>query len=51
MIINGTTMYRNMMQPFGGYKYSGIGNEGLITLEGLTRTKNIVMKGFHEYRP
>lgn len=46
MVINGTTMYRNQMQPFGGYKMSGVGREGFITLEEMTQTKNIVMKGF-----
>lgn len=50
MVVNGTTMYRNMMQPFGGYKYSGYGREGLITLEEMTQTKNIVMKGFYDYK-
>ncbi|MDR0518937.1 MAG: aldehyde dehydrogenase family protein [Clostridiales Family XIII bacterium] len=47
MVVNGTTMYRNAMQPFGGYKMSGIGNEGFITLEEMTQTKTIVMKGFY----
>lgn len=50
MVVNGTTMYRNMMQPFGGYKYSGYGREGLITLEEMTQTKNIVMKGFYDFQ-
>lgn len=49
MVVNGTTMYRNMMQPFGGYKFSGYGREGLITLEEMTQTKNIVLKGFYNY--
>lgn len=49
MVVNGTTMYRNMMQPFGGYKYSGYGREGLVTLEEMTQTKNIVMKGFYDF--
>lgn len=48
MVVNGTTMYRNMMQPFGGYKYSGYGREGLVTLEEMTQTKNIIMKGFYQ---
>lgn len=49
MVVNGTTMYRNMMQPFGGYKYSGYGREGLVTLEEMTQTKNIVLKGFYAF--
>jgi succinate-semialdehyde dehydrogenase/glutarate-semialdehyde dehydrogenase len=48
MVINGTTMYRNAMQPFGGHKMSGQGNEGFITLEEMTVTKTIVMKGFYK---
>jgi succinate-semialdehyde dehydrogenase/glutarate-semialdehyde dehydrogenase len=46
MVVNGSSMYRNMMQPFGGQKMSGLGNEGLITLEEMTKTKTIVLKGF-----
>jgi succinate-semialdehyde dehydrogenase/glutarate-semialdehyde dehydrogenase len=46
MVVNGSSMYRNMMQPFGGQKMSGIGNEGLITLEEMTKVKTIVLKGF-----
>ena len=46
-VINGSTMYRNAMQPFGGYKMSGQGQEGFITLEEMTNTKTIVMKGFY----
>jgi succinate-semialdehyde dehydrogenase/glutarate-semialdehyde dehydrogenase len=48
IVINGTTMYRNAMQPFGGYKMSGQGNEGFITLEEMTNTKTIVMKAFYK---
>jgi succinate-semialdehyde dehydrogenase/glutarate-semialdehyde dehydrogenase len=46
MVVNGSSMYRNMMQPFGGQKMSGLGNEGLITLEEMTKVKTIVFKGF-----
>ena len=46
MVVNGSSVYRNQMQPFGGMKMSGTGNEGLTTLEELTKTKNIVLKGF-----
>ena len=46
MVVNGSSVYRNQMQPFGGYKMSGMGNEGFTTLEELTKTKNIVLKGF-----
>lgn len=46
MVVNGSSVYRNQMQPFGGHKMSGIGNEGLTALEEMTKVKNIVLKGF-----
>jgi succinate-semialdehyde dehydrogenase/glutarate-semialdehyde dehydrogenase len=46
MVVNGSSVYRNQMQPFGGQKMSGIGNEGLTTLHEMTKIKNIVLKGF-----
>lgn len=46
MVVNGSSVYRNQMQPFGGQKMSGVGNEGLTTLEEMTKIKNIVLKGF-----
>ncbi|WP_444641837.1 aldehyde dehydrogenase family protein [Caproiciproducens sp. R1] len=46
VVVNGSSVYRNQMQPFGGQKMSGIGNEGFTTLEELTKVKNIVLKGF-----
>ena len=46
VVVNGVGVYRNMMQPFGGYKMSGVGREGFYTLEELTQKKVIVMKGF-----
>ncbi len=45
-IINGTGNYRLAHQPFGGYKYSGVGREGAVcTLEEMTRQKMISFKG------
>lgn len=45
-IINGTGNYRLAHQPFGGYKYSGVGREGVVcTLEEMTRQKMISFKG------
>ncbi len=45
-IINGTGNYRLAHQPFGGYKYSGVGREGaVITLEEMTQQKAISFKG------
>lgn len=45
-IINGTGNYRLAHQPFGGYKYSGVGREGAVcTLEEMTQQKMISFKG------
>ena len=46
VVINGTTMYRNQMQPFGGYKMSGMGREGFVTLGEMVQEKVIVFKNF-----
>ncbi len=46
MVVNGVGMYRNMMQPFGGMKMSGMGKEGFVALEELVETKVIVLKEF-----
>ncbi|MFV0528968.1 MAG: aldehyde dehydrogenase family protein [Lachnospiraceae bacterium] len=46
VVVNGTGTYRNMMQPFGGYKLSGQGKEGFATLGEMVREKVIVLKGF-----
>lgn len=44
-IINGASFYRSAEMPFGGWKHSGIGNEGIATtLKEMTRTKTIVLK-------
>ena len=45
-VINGTGNYRLAHQPFGGYKYSGVGREGAVsTLEEMTQQKMISFKG------
>ncbi len=45
-IINGASFFRSFEMPFGGYKYSGYGNEGVqTTFDEVTRTKTIVLKG------
>ena len=46
VVVNGTGTYRNMMQPFGGYKLSGTGKEGFTTLGEVVKEKVIVLKGF-----
>ncbi len=44
-IINGASFYRSFEMPFGGYKYSGIGTEGVMsTFDEVTHTKTIVLK-------
>lgn len=48
VVINGTGTYRNMMQPFGGYKLSGVGREGFYTLDEVTQHKVIVMKDIYK---
>lgn len=47
MVINGPTMYRNMMQPFGGHKMSGLGSpEGFVTLGDMVKEKVVILKNF-----
>ena len=46
MVVNGSSMYRNQMQPFGGYKMSGNGREGFVTLGEMMQEKTIIFKGF-----
>ena len=44
-IINGASFFRSFEMPFGGYKYSGVGTEGVMsTFDEVTRTKTIVLK-------
>jgi succinate-semialdehyde dehydrogenase/glutarate-semialdehyde dehydrogenase len=45
VVINGASFFRSFEMPFGGYKYSGIGREGVLsTFDEVTRTKTIVLK-------
>lgn len=45
VVVNGTGHWRHIDQPFGGYKMSGIGREGVSeTLEEMCQTKTYVMK-------
>ena len=45
VVINGASFYRSFEMPFGGWKYSGMGNEGVMTtLKEMSRIKTIVLK-------
>ncbi|RXZ82677.1 aldehyde dehydrogenase [Paenibacillaceae bacterium] len=45
VIINGNGAYRSIDMPFGGFKMSGMGREGIsCTLDEMTQTKSYVMK-------
>ena len=44
-VINGASFFRSFEMPFGGYKFSGIGTEGVLsTFDEVTRIKTIVLK-------
>ncbi|MDR0500982.1 MAG: aldehyde dehydrogenase family protein [Coriobacteriales bacterium] len=44
-VINGASFFRSFEMPFGGWKYSGLGTEGVFsTFEEMTRVKTIVLK-------
>lgn len=48
-VINGASFYRSAEMPFGGWKHSGIGNEGIATtLEEMSKIKTIVLKNILE---
>ncbi len=45
VVINGASFFRSFEMPFGGWKYSGLGNEGVMTtLKEMSRIKTIVLK-------
>ncbi len=47
-VINGTGHYRHYDQPFGGFKHSGIGREGIsATLEECSQEKSFILKSVY----
>lgn len=45
VVINGSSFFRSAEMPFGGWKHSGIGNEGIsTTLQEMSHIKTIVLK-------
>lgn len=48
-VINGASFHRSFEMPFGGYKMSGIGTEGVMsTFDQVTKTKTITFKNIYE---
>lgn len=44
-VINGASFFRSFEMPFGGYKFSGIGTEGVLsTFNEVTKIKTVVLK-------
>lgn len=44
-VVNGASFFRSFEMPFGGYKFSGIGNEGVMsTFNEVTKIKTVVLK-------
>lgn len=45
VVLNGASFFRSFEMPFGGYKYSGIGREGVLsTFDEVSLLKTIVLK-------
>ncbi|MDR3259677.1 MAG: aldehyde dehydrogenase family protein [Fusobacteriaceae bacterium] len=45
VVINGASFFRSFEMPFGGYKYSGVGTEGVMsTFDEVTRVKTVILK-------
>ncbi|MDD3452723.1 MAG: aldehyde dehydrogenase family protein [Bacilli bacterium] len=49
VVINGASFFRSFEMPFGGWKHSGIGNEGVMsTLHEMSHTKTIILKNIEK---
>lgn len=45
VVVNSSGNYRHLDQPFGGWKMSGIGREGVsVTLDEMTQAKSYILK-------
>ena len=45
-VLNGTGHYRHYDQAFGGFKYSGLGREGVsASIEEYSQVKTYILKG------
>jgi acyl-CoA reductase-like NAD-dependent aldehyde dehydrogenase len=45
VIVNGSSYYRSLLMPFGGYKKSGLGREGLlVSLKEMSQVKSVVFR-------
>lgn len=48
-VINGASFHRSFEMPFGGYKMSGIGTEGVMsTFDQVTKTKTVTLKNIYK---
>lgn len=48
-VINGASFFRNFEMPFGGYKFSGVGTEGVMsTFDEVTTTKTVTLKNIFD---
>ena len=48
-VINGASFHRSFEMPFGGYKASGIGTEGVMTtFEEVTKIKTVTLKNMYK---
>ncbi|MHC1771408.1 MAG: aldehyde dehydrogenase [Flexilinea sp.] len=48
VVLNGHGFYRSVEMPFGGYKQSGLGREGVFSgLDQMTQNKTIILKDIY----
>lgn len=50
VVINGSSYFRSFEMPFGGWKQSGLGTEGVFsTFDEITRIKCVALKGIESF--